>query len=614
MTEGKYLFCCEKGHILLNCPKHSQNMKSANVTSKLEVTSAAITVKRHSTYNQPPLVPNPPTHSDSSQVQSEHSTLSWTGCFDDDCYWHRSDKEGSGWYPKKPRQHKHLVSDDQNLMHPHVGWRNCFDDYCITHLDKKELELWDYTKPVNFEQVWKQRLQEEQRYTKPSTPTPKLKVHEHIFHPKHTFRPCPKFSLPPKTNTLRATIVPDLTSHTAEKPLGVIIKTNNHPARALIDTATTGTNLISNNFCYQHGIKSWSLPEPLTMSLTLKGSRSMLQREALATLQLGIHEIPCKFRLANLDKWDMILGMPILGKFNAIIDLGKRSVYLPKLGTHLAIDRSSTLFPSSARIELLQEDIKLADDFQTALDQQSINKMPLDLTAAYIQAPVKANTFDPITEFPDVFPEKVPNELSLLREPHIRHRIKLIDPDKIINPQVIPIAEKYYSQFREHMTKNLDSGRIYPSSSSQASAMFCVPKPANPQIARFVTDFRARNLNTVKDRYPLPHIPTILNSLAKAKYRSKIDLMDAYFQIRVEPEDEKHTAFKTPDGRMYNSRVMQQGDCNSPSTFMRIINYILQSFLGIFVFVYLDDIFIYSDTLEDHIDHIKQVCLKLREH
>ena len=157
------------------------------------------------------------------------------------------------------------------------------------------------------------------------------------------------------------------------------------------------------------------------MSLAVKGSRSKLQREALATLQLGNHEIPCKFRLASLDKWDMILGMPILGKFNAIIDLGKRSIYLPKLGTHLAIDRSSTLFPSSARIELLQEDIQLTDDFQTALNQQSINKIPLNLTTAYIQAPVKATTFNPITEFPDVFPEKIPNELPPLREPHMRH-------------------------------------------------------------------------------------------------------------------------------------------------------------------------------------------------
>src|SRR5437764_11839103 len=117
----------------------------------------------------------------------------------------------------------------------------------------------------------------------------------------------------------------------------------------------------------------------------------------------------------------MILGMPFLSKFNAIIDLGKRSIYLPKLGTHLAIDCSSTLFPSSARIKLLQEDIKLADNFQTALDQQSINKTLLDLTAAYIQVPVKATTFDPITEFPDIFPEKVPNELPPLREPHMHH-------------------------------------------------------------------------------------------------------------------------------------------------------------------------------------------------
>ena len=117
----------------------------------------------------------------------------------------------------------------------------------------------------------------------------------------------------------------------------------------------------------------------------------------------------------------MILGMPFLSKFNAIIDLGRRSVYLPKLGTHLTIDHPSTLFPSSARIELLQEDIKLTDDFQIILDQQSINKTTPELTATYIQASVKATTFDPITEFPDIFPEKIPTELPPHREPHMLH-------------------------------------------------------------------------------------------------------------------------------------------------------------------------------------------------
>ena len=81
----------------------------------------------------------------------------------------------------------------------------------------------------------------------------------------------------------------------------------------------------------------------------------------------------------------------------------------------------------------------------------------------------------------------------------MHHQIKLINPEKIINPQVIPITEKYYSQFREHMTKNLGSGQIYSSSSSQASVMFYAPKPAKLYITHFVTDFQAHNLNIVKD-------------------------------------------------------------------------------------------------------------------
>ena|SRR5437763_13565111 len=93
----------------------------------------------------------------------------------------------------------------------------------------------------------------------------------------------------------------------------------------------------------------------------------------------------------------MILGIPFLSKFNVIINIGKQSIYLPKLDTSLTIDHSSTLFPSSAQIELLQEDIKLTilNDFQIALDKLPINKTLLNLTAAYIQAPVKATTFNP---------------------------------------------------------------------------------------------------------------------------------------------------------------------------------------------------------------------------
>jgi len=198
----------------------------------------------------------------------------------------------------------------------------------------------------------------------------------------------------------------------------------------------------------------------------------------------------------------MILSMPFLSKFKSIIDLGKWTVYLPKLGTSMTINHSLTLFPSSTRCELIQRDIKftIPKDYQTTLNNLTTKfKAPLDLTTAYIQVPIKVLTFDPITEFPDVFPEKIPNKLPPLRELHMRYWIKLIDPEKIINPQVIPITEKYYSQFREHMTKNLGSGQIYSSSSSQASVMFYAPKPAKLYITHFVTDFQAHNLNIVKD-------------------------------------------------------------------------------------------------------------------
>jgi len=155
--------------------------------------------------------------------------------------------------------------------------------------------------------------------------------------------------------------------------------------------------------------------------------------------------------------------------------------------------------------------------------------------------------------------------------------------------------------------------RIYPSSSTQAASMFCVPKPGKPDEPHFVTDFRQWNENTVRDNYPLPNMTHILNDIARAKYRSLIDLKDAFFQIWIYPDDEWKTAFKTPFG-MFNSRVMNQGEFNAPSIFMRFINFIMQDFLGIFVHIYIDDICIYSQTKEDHISHIREVCQRLKEY
>ena len=83
-----------------------------------------------------------------------------------------------------------------------------------------------------------------------------------------------------------------------------------------------------------------------------------------------------------------------------------------------------------------------------------------------------------------------------------------------------------------------------------------------------------------------------------------LDLTAAYEQIRVIPEHVERTAMSTPDGNMV-SLVLQMGDCNAPATYQSLMNYIFSPYIGRFLDVYLDDVIIYSDTLEEHEGHCK---------
>jgi hypothetical protein len=93
----------------------------------------------------------------------------------------------------------------------------------------------------------------------------------------------------------------------------------------------------------------------------------------------------------------------------------------------------------------------------------------------------------------------------------------------------------------------------------------------------------------------------------------KIDLSDAYEQVHIVPSDVPKMAFTTIYG-MFASNIMQQGDCNAPSTFQRSMNTIFHDYIGIFMHTYLDDLFIYSDTIEEHQIHLELVFAQLCKH
>ena len=116
----------------------------------------------------------------------------------------------------------------------------------------------------------------------------------------------------------------------------------------------------------------------------------------------------------------------------------------------------------------------------------------------------------------------------------------------------------------------------------------------------------------MKDVTPFPDQDAIRNDVAQGKFRLKLDMSDAYEQIRMKPSDVLKTAFSTIFGTLV-SNIMQQGDCNVPSTFQRLMTYIFREYVGKFVHVYLDDIFIYSNSLENHEDHLGKVFAILRK-
>jgi hypothetical protein len=94
--------------------------------------------------------------------------------------------------------------------------------------------------------------------------------------------------------------------------------------------------------------------------------------------------------------------------------------------------------------------------------------------------------------------------------------------------------------------------------------------------------------------------------MSRCKFRSLIDGQDTYEQIKIIPEHVPRSAVSTPEGNMV-SLVLQQGDCNAPATYQTLMNYLFGEYIGLFMDVYLDDIIIYSNTLEEHIEHVKKV-------
>uniref|UniRef100_A0A8C1MYK4 Gypsy retrotransposon integrase-like protein 1 n=1 Tax=Cyprinus carpio TaxID=7962 RepID=A0A8C1MYK4_CYPCA len=162
----------------------------------------------------------------------------------------------------------------------------------------------------------------------------------------------------------------------------------------------------------------------------------------------------------------------------------------------------------------------------------------------------------------------------------------------------------------KYLSDSLAAGIIRPSSSPAGAGFFFVKKKDGS--LRPCIDYRGLNDITVKNRYPLPLMSSAFDLLQGAEFFTKLDLRNAYHLVRIREGDEWKTAFNTPRGH-FEYRVLPFGLSNAPAVFQALVNDVLRDMIDRFVFVYLDDILIFSSSFQDHVQHVRQVLQRLLE-
>jgi hypothetical protein len=206
----------------------------------------------------------------------------------------------------------------------------------------------------------------------------------------------------------------------------------------------------------------------------------------------------------------------------------------------------------------------------------------------------------------DEFQHLFASDIDDLRQTHlVQHTIELKSDAQPVKRTLYPMAPEQREFLQKEIKKMLSKGLIRESSSPWGLSPLVVPKKG-PKKWRFCVDYRPLNKLTKEDSTPIPRIDQILESFVNAKWFSNLDMFSGYWQIAMAEQDKEKTAFVTTYGT-YEYNVMPFGLNTAPATFQRLMNKVLWDYIGHFVWVYLDDVVIYSKTFEEHLQHLQTV-------
>lgn len=215
-----------------------------------------------------------------------------------------------------------------------------------------------------------------------------------------------------------------------------------------------------------------------------------------------------------------------------------------------------------------------------------------------------------IKEYADIFHVEG-NDLTFTNQ--IKHVIRTKD-ELPIYTRSYKYPEVYKKEVNRQVGEMLQQKIIQPSCSPWNSPIWVVPKKrdaSGKSKFRLVIDFRALNAKTIDDKFPLPNINDILDKLGRSQYFTTLDLASGFHQVEMDSRSIEKTAFSTETGH-YEFLRMPFGLKNSPPTFQRVMNNILRGIHNEICLVYLDDIIIYSTSLIEHVERLREVFNRLR--